>query len=503
MGIIARQSAKYILVSYIGIAIGAINTLWIFPYFLSSEIIGLYRIVLDIAIVIGTAAQFGVTQTVVKYYPHIKGYKKTIYSTYLIIMPLFSFLVIAIIGYIFKDPILSNYNNDLYDISQYFILIIVLAFFIMCNTIINSYCLSRLRIVVPNFLNNIFFKMSISVIVIGFGYSLITLYGFFVALILVYFIITLLLIVYVVIVLRANIKNINLQIGSIKSKLYFDMFKYSAFSFLGISGGIIISKVDILMVGGMINLSETGIYSIAFFIGSVIEIPQKPISGMVFSLSSKLWINNDTEGIRELYKKSAITQLILGGLIFIVIWVNIDFMFELMPKGYIFSKGKIVVFWIAIGKLIDLALGSNTAILTSSKSYKWNIYLLFFLSIISILANYFLIPKYGIAGAAFATLSSIALYNICRFFVLYAKFNLQPFNKANLLVILVIVFFVLVLQYVPIFNNVIVNIFIRSTLSLGYIVIILILKVSPDINDYFILTVDKIKSMLQNIIQKS
>ena len=44
MGIVIRQSIKASIVSYAGAVIGAVSTIFIYPYFLSPELIGLNRI---------------------------------------------------------------------------------------------------------------------------------------------------------------------------------------------------------------------------------------------------------------------------------------------------------------------------------------------------------------------------------------------------------------------------------------------------------------------------
>ena len=49
MGIVIRQSLKTVAVTYLGIALGFINTLWLYPYVLSEEQIGLSRTLINAA----------------------------------------------------------------------------------------------------------------------------------------------------------------------------------------------------------------------------------------------------------------------------------------------------------------------------------------------------------------------------------------------------------------------------------------------------------------------
>ena len=74
-------------------------------------------------------------------------------------------------------------------------------------------------------------------------------------------------------------------------------------------------------------------------------------------------------------------QLLIGGFLFILIWGNVNNIFQIMPHGEIYQKGKYVIFLIGISKVFDAATGINAAILSYSKYYYYLlifIFLLFF-----------------------------------------------------------------------------------------------------------------------------
>ena len=50
MGIVQRQGIKGTIVSYIGAILGAITILFVYPYCMNTEEIGLFRLILDSAI---------------------------------------------------------------------------------------------------------------------------------------------------------------------------------------------------------------------------------------------------------------------------------------------------------------------------------------------------------------------------------------------------------------------------------------------------------------------
>ena len=74
-----------------------------------------------------------------------------------------------------------------------------------------------------------------------------------------------------------------------------------------------------------------------------------------------------------LYKKTSINLQIVGGFVMLCIFVNINQLYELVPKEY--SGGIAVVFMIGLSKYFDLILGNNNAIIFNTKYYRMVLYL--------------------------------------------------------------------------------------------------------------------------------
>ena len=117
------------------------------------------------------------------------------------------------------------------------------------------------------------------------------------------------------------------------------------------------------MVGSHLGLDYAGIYSIAFYIVAVIEIPSRSIAAISSPLASSALKEGDTDTVNHLYRKVSLHQLLIGGFVFLLIWINIDNIFALIPNGEIYTKGKWVVFFLALAKLIEVTLNfGNTLI---------------------------------------------------------------------------------------------------------------------------------------------
>ena len=74
MGVIQRQSIKRSLVSYIGVGVGVISTLFIYP--LESTLYGRIQFVLSVALLLSPVFSLGVKSLAVRFYPEFSEKKE-------------------------------------------------------------------------------------------------------------------------------------------------------------------------------------------------------------------------------------------------------------------------------------------------------------------------------------------------------------------------------------------------------------------------------------------
>jgi O-antigen/teichoic acid export membrane protein len=203
---------------------------------------------------------------------------------------------------------------------------------------------------------------------------------------------------------------------------------YTLFLFFSALSGSILHQLDIFMVGSMEGLDAVGIYSIAFFIAVVIEIPMRSITSISSPVAAKALKEGDIETANQLYKKVALHQLVAGSIIFLFIWINIDNIFAIIPNGDVYVAGKWVVFFLALARLLIITFNFGATLISFSKYYYWGLFFTVFISITGIITNLLLIPRLGITGAAIATLiTNILLYAVQQWTVLI-KIKGHPFS---------------------------------------------------------------------------
>lgn len=268
---------------------------------------------------------------------------------------------------------------------------------------------------------------------------------------------------------------------------YLEVLRYSMYIILAGSAGAIILDIDKVMIPGKDTIQTAAYYSVAVFIGTFIEAPSRAMRQILQPLTSKTLNENDHDEVNSLYKRSSINLLLIGGLFFLLINCNVSELFKLMPdKGY--AGGELVVLLISLVKLYHMFLGNNNDIITNSRFYR--IVLPF--SVGTAVMVYFLNKLFyfelgfGTDGLALATFLTIYLLNTIKLWFVHVKFKMNPFTNKTFVLLLIIGILFGGFYYWNFAFHPLINMMIKSILIGGvYLLVVVGLKVSPDINNIF------------------
>lgn len=483
MGVVIRQSFISSALTYVGAMVGYFNVLWLYPKFFSGlDEIGLFRVIQDTAILMVPFAQMGLSTTLVKFFPHFKNKPattKTLLNTFLV-FGVISFLLFYLLFHLFQVQIEGYFGNNSPEVIPYLKIVLSLIFILTITGILEAYSRSLLKIIIPNFLKEVLIRVLSSVIVSLYFLGFLDLDGLLVGLVLVYATALIILFIYL-----GSLKQLSFKIDFkvFNKGLVKDIMQFSLFAILSSGSGLIVMKIDSIMVAAMLGLNENAIYTTAFFIATVIEMPRRSISQIMSPLVSSNFEQGKNLEVKSLYRKSSINLLIVGVLLFLGIVSNLDSLYYLIPKWQEFAPGKVVVIIIGAAKIIDMVTGINSEIIVMSKYYKFNIVAITLLAIFIIIGNYYLIPAYGLAGAAIASILSLFVFNLSKLIFIKVKFNMQPFTF-NTLKVLLLGGVVFVLAFlIPRNPNPIIDILIRSSfITLVYGFAVLKLNISGEVN---------------------
>jgi len=281
-------------------------------------------------------------------------------------------------------------------------------------------------------------------------------------------------------------------LGELKMKVDFSFLNkerkqeiknFALFSLFGGLGSVLAFRIDSFMISKLLDFESNGTFAIAAFIANVIAIPTNAINQISAPIVSESFKNNDLVHIRKLYKDSSINLLVFGLLIFVCIAASIEDLFLIMPKGDQLVDGAAIVLMIGVARIIDMGTSINNQIINYSKHYRFGFYAILFMAFFNIIANYILIPKYQIIGAAIATLASLTLYNLIKMLFIKWRLKMQPFSSKTLVIFLVAIFVYGISLLIPGTQNHYLDILIRS-IAIGsvYFILVYYLKVSGELN---------------------
>lgn len=204
--------------------------------------------------------------------------------------------------------------------------------------------------------------------------------------------------------------------------------EFSAFSLFSGAAVIIATQLDYIMVGKFLGLEEVPVYTLGFFMGSVVALPQRATSRIIRGIVADKINRDDNSSIGQLSKNSARVNFLLMGALTAGIWAGFDPLQQLLPPKY---RGLELVFLcIAGAQLISGLNVSNNSHLGYSEHYRILLPVNLALIVVTVGMNYLFlfVFKWGLTGAALATLGTFVWNNGWRLLIVHRKFGVHPFT---------------------------------------------------------------------------
>ena len=476
MGIVLNQSYKNIIIIIIAIIIGGFNTLFFYPAFLQAEYYGLVIFLLATSNLLMPLVSFGSQHTIIKYFSSYENeVEKDVFMSSVIFIPLLTIIPISILVVQFHDTIghFLSVQNPIID--SYVWVIFLVAFATSYFEVFYSWSRVQLKTVFGNFLKEIFPRLSILILLTLVYLGQITKENFIWWLTGFYYLRLLIMMIYsFYLYLPKFYFSIPNNIGEILT--------YSLFIFLAGSAASILIDIDKFMIPQKEVISQTAFYAVAVFIATVVEIPGRAMFQIVNPLVAKALNENDFKGLETLYKKSSLNLIIVSGLFFLLINLNVNPFYNLILDSS-YSTAVLVVLIISVSKLILMSFGCGPAILATAKFYKITLPFSLLMAVSVYFLNDKLIDLYSINGAALSTLIVIFVFTFFKIIYLKYKLKIQPYSLSTLKVFILVAILFFITDSVNFNDNYLVEIIVKSvSVSAVYIILIYAMGISDEIN---------------------
>lgn len=421
MGIVVNQSYKNIIIISIALVIGGVNTLYFYPVFLKAEYYGLVVFLLATSNLLQPLISFGSQHAIIKYFSsYNSAIEKDIFMSSIIFLPILTIIPICYLVVQFHDIIASFLSLKNPIIESYVWVIFLVAFATSYFEVFYSWARVQLKSVFGNFLKEIYPRVSIFILLLLVFFDIISKENFVWYLTGFYYLRLLVMIAYS---LKLYTPNFYFKLP-VNTK---QILSYSIYIFLAGSAASILIDIDKFMIPQKEAISQTAFYAVAVFIATVVEIPGRALFQIVNPLVAKALNTNNFTELKMLYKESSLNLLIISGLFFLLINLNIVPFYELMDNPS-YGTAVWVVLIISLSKLILMSFGCGPAILATSKFYKITLPFSIGMALSVYFLNDYLIDLMGINGAALSTLIVVAVFTFLKIIYLKSKLNLSPYS---------------------------------------------------------------------------
>ena len=491
MSNIRKHSIYGTIYSYVGVILGFVVNLLIYPNVFSTEEVGLFTLLVAYAGIMASFAGLGFNMVGIKIFPIFRD-KETKNHGFLglvLLINILGFILVSAFFYFFNSWIIDpddlknifflEYADYIYLILLFYVLFLVfdLYYRVLYNSsigILYKDIIQRLLIII-SFLLYYFEILSFSETVLAY-----VLANVLPAILLMFSL------------MKDGKFHLSFNFKFLDRKKINEIIHLNIHGVLLSFASVIALRLDAIMIHQMKDLSSVGIYFVTFNVATLILIPYRTMGKVGSIVISDAYKAKDYTLIEQISSKSSITLFLLGTILLLGIWGNVDTIFFLLKKEY--KVGMYVILLIGIANLIETSIGISSQLLFYAGKHKdLTLIMYVYLGLLFIL-NLIFIPIYGIIGAAIATMSAKIIATFLKWITIKKQLKVQPIGYNHLIILSLGLSIYFISQWIQL-GNPWLNFIIRSGfMVLTFFIPLYFLKISQDMNDW----VEKIIQKLFN-----
>jgi O-antigen/teichoic acid export membrane protein len=196
------------------------------------------------------------------------------------------------------------------------------------------------------------------------------------------------------------------------------------------AGSVLYTRVDILLVGGLLTASAVGYYQVAILLSAFLTLPLSAINQVFPTMISRLHSDGDYETMEAVYKTA--TRWVLSGILpaaaGLVVFRNS--ILSLFGPEFTVASDLLVLF--TLGQLTSGLVGpSGYLLMMTDRQFvvtanQW------VFALLNIALNVVLIDVLGLIGAALGTAAVLGAINLARVVEVYYFNGIHPFSRKML-----------------------------------------------------------------------
>lgn len=468
---LAHESFWGTIVTYVGVLLGFFTTFFVLTHYLTPEEVGLTRLLFEVGTLLSGFCLMGLSTSISRYFPYFRDDSTTLgvvhhgFWRYVCLIALGGCIMFVPLYYILRGSVFALFARNSALFVEYYYLAIPMALSIVFWTVSELYSIQLLRLVAPRFIRELVLRVLLLLVYLLYALTHISREGFLWLFVGSY---TMCMLLSLLCLRRVTPLSWQRSPGFVTGELRRGFVRYTALALLSTVGTTLAGRMDLFMLAAIDRegLVSAAVFSVAFFMVTIVDIPTRAIISIATPLLSEAMKGGDYVGARAMYRRIAFYQLSSASLIFAILWANMDNILAIMPGGADYVGAKPVFFVLGLAKLIEVTFTASHPIVHSSRFYHWNIYYTLLLIAVSFFSNLFLIPKLGTVGAAVATLITCALGYGLQQGLLYYRLGIHPLSPRLLVALLLALVLWGADSLLPNFGNAWLDLCLRSAMLL-------------------------------------
>nr|MBR6145751.1 polysaccharide biosynthesis protein [Paludibacteraceae bacterium] len=176
--------------TYLGVFVGFLTTFFVLTRFLTTEEIGLARVLIDTGTLFIGLAQLGTSSSIIRFFPYFNTRDKSQgvrdshngFFFWTVVIPLFGFTLIAFLYWLLHDSIAAIFSEKSALFITYYYAVLPLAFFMLYQTIFETNANVLMRIVFPRAVRELFLRLFLLAAYLLYAFRAVSMDGFIILL---------------------------------------------------------------------------------------------------------------------------------------------------------------------------------------------------------------------------------------------------------------------------------------------------------------------------------
>ena len=191
--------------------------------------------------------------------------------------------------------------------------------------------------------------------------------------------------------------------------------------------GYFAAKLAEPLLGAYLGAGDVGIYSVALATAAFVPVLLKSLNTIFGPVVSELHGKGELVLMERLYQTSTKWCLALPWPLVCVLVVHAEDLMRIFGED--FARGGSALAVLAVGQLVNVAVGSAGQLLVMTGHQRMEVRIQFAAAALSIASLLLLVPRLGILGAAIAFGLVLTLENLLRLFFVFSILSISPYNR--------------------------------------------------------------------------